>query len=64
MLYCFTRTVFWGQWLEIKEKLALKVKAIVEGAGTGFAFPSRSIYMSTPAGEKPEAFMPPGEQPR
>jgi MscS family membrane protein len=64
MLYCFTRTVFWGQWLEIKEKLALKVKAIVEGAGTGFAFPSRSIYMSTPAGEKPEVFMPPGEQPR
>jgi MscS family membrane protein len=64
MLYCFTRTIFWGQWLEIKEKLALKVKEIVEGAGTGFAFPSRSIYMSTPAGEKPEVFVPPNAQPR
>lgn len=64
MLYCFTRTIFWGQWLEIKEKLALKIKEIVEGAGAGFAFPSRSIYMSTPAGEAPEVFVPPGEQPR
>jgi MscS family membrane protein len=64
MLYCFTRTIFWGQWLEIKEKLALKIKEIVEDAGAGFAFPSRSIYMNSPAGEKPEVFMPPGDPPR
>lgn len=61
MLYCFTRSIVWGQWLEIKEKLALKVKEIVEGAGTGFAFPSRTIYMSNPTGEKPEVFVPPGD---
>lgn len=59
MLYCFTRSTVWGQWLEIKERLALKVKEIVEGAGSGFAFPSRSIYMSDFAGEKPEIFVPP-----
>lgn len=59
-LYCFTRTLVWGQWLEIKERLALKVKEIVEGAGSSFAFPSRSIYMGSPAGEKPELFVPPG----
>lgn len=61
MLYCFTRTIIWGQWLEIKENLALKIKEIVEGAGSSFAFPSRTIYMSTPAGEQPEVFVPPGE---
>lgn len=59
MLYCFTRTVVWGQWLEIKERLALKIKEIVEGAGTSFAFPSRTVYLSNPAGEKPEVFVPP-----
>ncbi|HDQ03992.1 MAG TPA: mechanosensitive ion channel family protein [Deltaproteobacteria bacterium] len=59
MLYCFTRSTVWGEWLEIKERLALKVKEIVEGAGSSFAFPSRTIYMSGHAGEKPEVFVPP-----
>ena len=59
MLYCFTRTIVWGEWLVIKEGLALKVKEIVEGAGTGFAFPTRTVYMSGPVGEKPEIFVPP-----
>lgn len=45
MLYCFTRTTKWGEWLAIKETLALEIKKIVEDAGTGFAFPSRSIYV-------------------
>jgi MscS family membrane protein len=59
MLYCFTRTTVWGQWLETKERLALKVKEIVEGAGSSFAFPSRTLYVSGYAGEKPEVFVPP-----
>ncbi len=49
MLYCFTKTTDWGEWLEIKERLAYKIKDIVEEAGTGFAFPSQSLYVeSTP----------------
>lgn len=59
MLYCFTRSTVWGQWLEIKERLALRIKGIVEEAGTSFAFPSRTLYMSGPAGEAPEVFVPP-----
>ncbi len=54
MIYCFTRTTNWGQWLEIKERFAYKIKEIVEGAGTGFAFPSRSIYIETPSAEAPD----------
>ena len=59
MLYCFTRTTDWGEWLEIKERLAYKIKDIVERAGVGFAFPSRSIYLESPGADAPEMFTPP-----
>lgn len=55
LLYCFTNTTQWGEWLRLKEELALEVKRIVEEAGTAFAFPSTSIYMDDGA----EAFVPP-----
>lgn len=64
MVYCFTRTTNWGAWLEIKERLACHIKTVVEEAGSGFAFPSRSLYFETPQGEAPEPFIPPGEDPR
>lgn len=60
MLYCFTRTTDWGEWLEIKENLAFRIKEIVEGAGTGFAFPSQSLYLEQIPSERPEVFVPPG----
>ncbi|MEM7443929.1 MAG: mechanosensitive ion channel family protein [Pseudomonadota bacterium] len=60
MLYCFTRTTNWGEWLEIKETLSYRIKEIIEGAGTGFAFPSRSIYVETLPAQAPEIFEPPG----
>ena len=59
MLYCFTKTTVWGEWLAIKEELAYKVKEIVEAAGTSFAFPSQSIYMETVPSEQAEIFVPP-----
>ncbi|HIC35632.1 MAG TPA: mechanosensitive ion channel, partial [Gammaproteobacteria bacterium] len=58
MLYCFTRTTNWGDWLEIKERLAYRIKEIVEGAGSAFAFPSRSIYVETVPFGTPEPFVP------
>lgn len=59
MVYCFTRTIVWGDWLKIKEQLAYRIKDIVEEAGTGFAFPSRSVYLETIPSESPETFVPP-----
>ena len=59
MVYCFTKTTVWGEWLEVKEALAYRIKEIVEGAGTGFAFPSRSLYVEALPGETPEVFAPP-----
>lgn len=60
MLYCFTKTTVWGEWLEIKERLALEIKDIVAKNGTSFAYPSQSIYVENfPDGDKaitPEVF--------
>lgn len=64
MLYCFTKTTNWGDWLEIKEHLAYRIKEIVENSGTGFAFPSQSIYIESMATEQPEVFMPPTKDKR
>ena len=60
MLYCFTKTTIWGEWLEIKEELALVIKDIVAKKGSAFAYPSQSIYIEnfSPNSEqkKPEIF--------
>lgn len=64
MVYCFTVTTQWGEWLKIREQLAYKIKEIVEGAGTAFAFPSQSLYLETvpePFGQA-EVFAPPQKQ--
>jgi len=62
MLYCFTKTTDWGQWLEIKERLAYHIKDVVEGAGSSFAFPSTSLYVESLPGDAPEVFMPPSKK--
>lgn len=60
LVYCFTLTTKWGEYLEVKERLAYKIMDIVLGAGTAFAFPSRSLYVeSLPGGDAPEVFRPP-----
>ncbi len=62
MVYCFTRTTNWGEWLAIKEQLAYYIKDVVEGAGSAFAFPSRSLYIESQTGEKPDLFVPPKQR--
>lgn len=55
LLYCFTHTINWTEWLEIKEELAFELKKIVEESGTAFAFPSNTVYVD----DGVEVFMPP-----
>lgn len=55
LLYCFTKTTNWGEWLRLKEELAFFVKQTVEEAGTEFAFPSTSVYLESGT----EVFEPP-----
>ena len=47
MVYCFTKTTDWGEWLKVKEALACSIKAIVAEAGSDFAFPSQSLYLES-----------------
>jgi len=55
MLYCFTTTTKWAEWMRVKEELLFHIKGLVEDAGTSFAFPSSSIYVeSLPFDGKPE----------
>ena len=42
---CFTASNSFSTWLEVKEKLAIEIKQIVEGNNAAFAFPSQSIYI-------------------
>lgn len=62
LVYCFTKTTRWGEWLEVKEKLAYTIMKIVEEAGSGFAFPSTSIYVESLPADRPEPFVPPARE--
>ena len=42
---CFTNSSSWNDWLSVKERLAIKIKQIVENNKASFAFPSSSIYI-------------------
>ena len=45
LVRCFTKSNSWNDWLEVKERLAIEIKQIVEGNKASFAFPSQSIYI-------------------
>ncbi|MBD3768925.1 MAG: mechanosensitive ion channel family protein [Rhodobacterales bacterium] len=57
LIYTFTKTKDWGEWLAIKEEFAVVVMDIIEKAGTSFAFPSQTIYMQET--DPPEIMAPP-----
>lgn len=61
IIYTFTNTTRWDEWLGHKERLAYKVMEIVKAAGTDFAFPSRTLYMQQI--DPPEIFAPPERSP-
>ncbi|MDF1882533.1 mechanosensitive ion channel family protein [Sulfurimonas sp. SAG-AH-194-C21] len=44
LIYCFSKSVQWGDWLDTKEDVMHKIMAILETNNLEFAFPSLSIY--------------------
>ncbi len=46
-IYTFTATANWAKYLEIREDIHVKIMQIVEANGSGFAFPSQSIYVES-----------------
>lgn len=47
LIYCFSRSVVWGEFLDIKQNVMLKIMEIVEKNGLSFAFPSTSLYVES-----------------
>ena len=45
MVYCFTKTTVWAEWLEYQQDVYLKMIEIVHHHGADFAYPSQSIYI-------------------
>lgn len=44
LIYCFSKTVVWNEWLETKEDVMYKIMQIFEENSLEFAFESISIY--------------------
>lgn len=57
LIYTFTKTTNWGEWLKAKEDFAYAVMEIIERNGAAFALPSQTIYMKQE--DPPEIMTPP-----
>src|SRR5699024_10501115 len=44
LLYFFTKTTNWGEYLEIKEEINLRICNIIEETGAEIAIPSQKLY--------------------
>ena len=58
LVQAFTVTNDWGEFLKVKEDLAVKIIEIINNNSTGFAFPSQSLYIESLPADKPEIFNP------
>lgn len=47
LIYCFSRSTVWAEWLAIKENIILQIMEIIERHGLKFAFPSQSLYIES-----------------
>ena len=44
-VYAYVRTSDWNEFLKVREDLLLRIIDVVEASGTGFAFPSQTLYL-------------------
>jgi MscS family membrane protein len=49
-LFAYARTADWNEFLEVREDVYLRIMDIVREAGTGFAFPSQTMYVGRDEG--------------
>lgn len=45
LVYCFSTTVNWGEWLDVRQDVMLKIMDILTAHNLSFAFPSQSLYI-------------------
>lgn len=51
LVYCFTKTVDWEEWLTTKQDVMVQIAKILEDNNLEFAFPSQSVYFKNEGGE-------------
>ncbi len=54
LVYCFTKTTAWGEYLEARQDVCLKIMDILEALGLEIAFPSRTVYLKNLPTEAPD----------
>lgn len=62
LVYCFTKSAEYGEYLEAKEMLVIGIMIAVERAGSAFAFPGRSVYVEAAATAGPDSFAAKGDE--
>ena len=55
LIYCFSKTVDWEGWLQVKQDVIFRCCAIVEANGLSIAFPSQTLYLRQDAGQAKDA---------
>jgi len=45
MVYCFTTTTVWGDYLDARQDVCLQIMDILEAMDLEIAFPSRTVYL-------------------
>ena len=51
LIYCFSRTVVWNEWLEVKEDVMFKIADILKKNHLEFAYPTMMIHQAEEKGE-------------
>ncbi len=51
LVYCFSRSVVWAEWHEVKEDVMFKIAEIIKANGLQFAYPTVMVHQ---AQDRPE----------
>jgi len=55
LIYCFSKTVDWEGWLQVKQDVIFRCCRIVEANGLSIAFPSQTLYLRQDAEQERDA---------
>ena len=45
LVYCFTKTTVWSEWLQIQEDIYLNIIDIVQKNGSEIAYPTQKVFI-------------------
>jgi len=51
LVYCFTATTVWGDYLAARQDLCLQIMETLEGIGLEIAFPTRTVFLEQKEGD-------------